>query len=260
MLKKGIKMSKKQELEQKIKELKSKLNSISEDDASERDSLMSEVEKLEQELSNLTENDNNDNNNNDDDDNVDPLESEVQKRLAKMKENMDRMAKERDEALKEKNRIEQERKQAEIKRLEEEGKLKEAAEMKAADLEAKLKVLEEQNTKLTRDSVLQASLAGLDFRNDRSRQMAYRDIVDQLVQNENGSWVHNSGSSIQDFVQSYSKDENNSFLFRIKNNTGAGTNNSAGTPPSNTKKKLSEMSTTEVLDLAAKGQLGKFGY
>lgn len=193
-------------------------------------------------------------------DSVDPIEQEVANRLAKMKSNVDRMAKERDEALKKAAEIEQQQKQETMKRLEEEGKLQELSEMKIADLEAKLKVYEEENTKLNRDSVVNSLLSSLDFRNDRSRQLAYRDIVEQLVQNENGSWVHKSGTTIQDFIASYSDNEDNSFLFRVKANSGAGTSAPAGVSNTNENKPLSEMSTQEVLNLAAKGQLGSFNY
>ena len=148
-----------------------------------------------------------------------PVEQEVQDRLAKMKSNMDRMAKERDEALRVKNELEQAQKEEKIKRLEDEGKLQEAAELKIADLQAKLEVLDKQNTKLNRDSMLHSQLASLNFRNERSREMAYRDIIDQLKQTEEGQWVHTSGSSMREFVDSYSKNEDNSFLFKIKSNS-----------------------------------------
>ena len=194
-------------------------------------------------------------------DDVDPIEQQVQERLSKMKSNMDRMAKERDEALKKAAEIEQQQKQETMRRLEEEGKLQELSEMKIADLEAKLKVSQEENTRLNRDNVVASALAGLDFRNERSRQLAYRDIVEQLVQNENGSWIHkSSGSNIQDFVVSYSNNEENSFLFRVKANSGAGISNPSGISNTDTKKSLAEMSTQEVLNLAAKGQLGNFNY
>ena len=193
-------------------------------------------------------------------DEVDPIEQAVQERLSKMKANMDRMSNERDEALKKAAEIEQKQKQDQMKRLEEEGKVQEVLEMKLAEAQAKLKVFEEENTKLNRDSVVNSTLSSLDFRNDRSRQLAYRDIVEQLVQNENGSWVHKSGTTIQDFVLSYSKDEDNSFLFRVKANSGAGTGQPSGTPQMDRKKSLSHMSQEEVLGLAAKGQLGSFSY
>lgn len=187
-----------------------------------------------------------------------PVEQEVQDRLAKMKSNMDRMAKERDEALRVKNELEQAQKEEKIKRLEDEGKLQEAAELKIADLQAKLEVLDKQNTKLNRDSMLHSQLASLNFRNERSREMAYRDIIDQLKQTEEGQWVHTSGSSMREFVDSYSKNEDNSFLFKIKSNSGSGMTQPTGTPPVTEKRSLSQMSQDEVLALAAKGELGKF--
>ena len=191
---------------------------------------------------------------------IDPIEQAVNERLSQMKSNMDRMAKERDEALKKAAEIEQQQKEAAIKRLEEEGKLQEALEMKLAEANAKLKVFEEENTKLNRDNVVNSQLGGLDFRNERSRQMAYRDIVEQLVQNEDGIWVHKSGTSIQEFVDSYSKSEDNSFLFRVKTNSGGGTTTPSGVSDTTEKKTLSQMSQAEVLALAAKGQLGNFSY
>jgi hypothetical protein len=170
------------------------------------------------------------------------------------------MAGERDEALKKAAEVEQKQKQAHIQRLEEEGKLQEVLELKLAEAQAKLKVFEEENVKLNRDSVVNSVLGGLDFRNERSRQMAYRDIVEQLVQNDDGLWVHKTGTNIQDFIKSYSKSEDNSFLFRIKANTGAGKTNASGTSSMEQKKTIGEMTTEEVLALAAKGQLGNYSY
>ena len=193
-------------------------------------------------------------------DEVDPIEAAVQDRLQQMKQNMDRMVRERDEALKKAAEVEQAQKAAEIERLEAEGKLKEALEMKLAEANAKLKVFEEENTKLNRDNVVNTQLATLEFRNERSRQMAQRDIVEQLVQNENGAWVHKSGSSIQEFIDSYSKSEDNSFLFRVKANSGAGTATPSAPSQTDIPKSLSEMTSEEVLAMAAKGQLGQFNY
>jgi len=193
-------------------------------------------------------------------DEVDPIEAAVQDRLQQMKQNMDRMVRERDEALKKAAEVEQAQKAAEIERLEAEGKLKEALEMKLAEANAKLKVFEEENTKLNRDNVVNTQLATLEFRNERSRQMAQRDIVEQLVQNENGAWVHKSGSSIQEFIDSYSKSEDNSFLFRVKANSGAGTATPSAPSQVDAPKSISQMSQEEVLALAAKGQLGQFNY
>jgi len=186
------------------------------------------------------------------------IEAIVEERLAKMKSNMDRMASERDEALKLKADLEAKAKEDTISRMKEEGKLQEALEMELADARAKLASFEEQNTKLSRDNVLNQVLAGMEFRNEKSRDMARREIVEQLVQNEEGAWVHSTGSDIRDYVEAYAKSEDNSFLFRVKSNSGAGTGNPAGAPSTDVAKSIGQLSTQEILALAAKGKLGNF--
>jgi len=188
----------------------------------------------------------------------DDIESIVEERLAKMKANMDRMASERDEALKLKVELESKQKEETIARMKEEGKLQEALEMELAEARAKLDVYAKETTQLKRDGVLNDALSGMEFRNDKSRDMARREIVDQLVQNEEGQWVHSTGSNSRDYVEAYSKSEDNSFLFRVKSNTGAGTGNPAGAPSTDVSKAIGEMSTQEILALAQKGKLGKF--
>jgi hypothetical protein len=188
----------------------------------------------------------------------DDIESIVEERLAKMKANMDRMASERDEALKMKAEMEATAKEATIARMKEEGKLQEALEMELAEAKAKLEVFAKETTQLKRDGVLNDALAGMEFRNDKSRDMARREIVDQLVQNEEGVWLHSTGSNIRDYVEAYAKSEDNSFLFRVKSNTGAGTGNPAGAPSTDNTKAISDLSTQEILALAAKGKLGNF--
>ena len=66
--------------------------------------------------------------------------------------------------------------------MKEEGKLQEALEMELADAKAKLASYQEQNTKLSRDNILNQALAGMDFRNEKSRDMARREIVESLIQ------------------------------------------------------------------------------
>jgi hypothetical protein len=186
------------------------------------------------------------------------IEAIVQERLAKMKANMDRMSKERDEALKLKAEMESKQKEEAIARMKEEGKIQEALELELAEAKAKLEVYAKETTQLKRDSVLNDALAGMDFRNDKSRDMARREIVEQLVQNEEGQWVHSTGSNIRDYVEAYAKSEDNSFLFRVKSNTGAGTGNPAGAPSTDVTKPIGELTTQEILALAAKGKLGNF--
>lgn len=193
-------------------------------------------------------------------DSKDDIEKLVEERLAKMKANMDRMAKERDEALKLKNELEAKSKTEQLARLKEEGKLQEALEMELADAKSKLSLYEKDITSLRRDNVVNDALSGLEFRNEKSREMARREIVDELIQDETGQWVHKTGSTIKNYIETFSKNEDNSFLFRVKSNTGGGTNTSGGIPNTEKKKSILEMSSSEVLELAKKGQLGNFNY
>ncbi len=192
-------------------------------------------------------------------DTEDMINRVVEERLAKIKASLDKAYQERDSAVKERVRLEDEAKQRKIKALEDEGKHKEVAEMKLAELTEKLALAESKVTELTRDGAVRNALSGLDFRNDRSNQMAYRDIIDQLIQDpETGAWIHKSGVSIKDFVGQYIKNDDNSFLFKPKNNSGGGSNNLNGTPKLDPNKKITEMSTEEMLQLAASGKLGNF--
>ena len=189
------------------------------------------------------------------------LEKMVEERLAKVKSNLDKAYAERDEAIKQRVALEEEKKQAKLKSMEAEGKHKEIAEMKVAELQERLKIAEERNTALSRDAAVRDALTGLDFRNDRSQQMAYRDVVDQLVQDpETGQWIHKSGASIKEFVGAFAKDEDNTFLFKPKTNSGSGVGNMSGTPKLDPNKKMADLSTAEILQLAAAGKLGTFNY
>lgn len=242
-----------EELKAEIAEKERNLAALEETD-SEYATLQSDIASLKQQLQEAEDSDKKG------DEGKNDIEKLVEERLAKMKANMDRMAKERDEALKKAAEIEKAKKEAEIARMKEEGKMQEALEMELAEAKAKLSLYEQDITSLRRDSVVNDALSGLEFRNEKSREMARREIVDDLIQNEEGQWVHKSGSSIKDYISSYAKNEDNSFLFRIKSNTGAGTNTSGGIPDTTQKKSILEMSTSEVLDLAKKGQLGNFKY
>lgn len=186
------------------------------------------------------------------------LEAIVEERLAKMKTNMDKMATERDGLLKDKVTAEKAAKEATIARMKEEGKVQEALELELSEARTRLAEYATETTQLKRDGVLNDALSGMDFRNDKSRDMARREIVDQLVQNEDGSWSHTGGTSIRDYTAAYAKEEGNSFLFRTKSNTGGGTNNNDGKINTDVSKSIMEMSTQEILAQAAKGQLGNF--
>jgi hypothetical protein len=197
-----------------------------------------------------------------DDDEDDSLEAQVEKlsnaKLAKMKANMDKMAEKLAKAEKDNADAVTAQKAEKMKRLEDEGKLTELAEMRATEAEAKVKVMQDENTQLKRDGVVNTALNSLDFKNDRSREMVRKDVIDQLAIDEDGNWTHKSGKSITDFVQEYSKDTDNEFLFRAKTNSGGGKSTNNGTSDTDDKKSIAEMTTTEILKLASSGKLGAY--
>lgn len=182
------------------------------------------------------------------------IQAKVDEELANIKDKLNAAYSQRDEAVQKAVAFEEEKKRAEITRLEEEGKHKEASDMKLTEITAKLAEKEKQITELTRDVAVRDSLKGLDFRNDTAAEFAYRDVVSQLIQNENGQWVHKTGASIKDFIDSFRKDDDKEFLFKPKQSSGTGqqaTQVSTGGFDSN--KPLSEMSTEEIMAAAAAG-------
>ena len=193
--------------------------------------------------------------------NVDPANPEalikkgVEEALKPMKEKLDKAYSARDEALRKVAAFEEKERQAEITRLQEEGKHREAFEMQLAEERAQRENLEKQNIALTRDIEIRNALGAQPFRNDNALEMVYREIVTQVVRNEQGVWVHKSGVSVRDFVKAFADNEDNAFLFRQKQSSGANVGSQkSGTPPA-ASKSIFEMSQEEVLKLAREGKL-----
>lgn len=196
--------------------------------------------------------------NKDDDDLVEKLvEERVAEQLKEIKGKLDNAFSARDEALRKLKEKEEADKAAEIKRLQDEGKHKEVLEMQLAEERATREALEKRNTELSRDVVVRTALSGLEFRNDKAADIAFKEITGQLVQNDSGVWVHKSGVSISDFIGAFAKDEEQSFLFKTKTNNGGGSssNNAGGTNTTGKPKSLFEMSQDEVIKLAREGKL-----
>jgi hypothetical protein len=183
------------------------------------------------------------------------IEALVQDRVKEAKLKLDGAYGQRDEALAKLALLEKEKRERELKELEEAGKHKEAYELRIAERDRENEALRVKNTELTRDLNLKGALAAYTFRNERAQEMAYSGVVGQLVQNEQGVWVHKSGTSITDFVAAYAKDEDNAFLFKSKNSSGSGLGQPKIADPANTPKSLFGMSQDEVLKLAAEGKL-----
>jgi hypothetical protein len=178
--------------------------------------------------------------------------------LAGIKKSLDGAYKQRDESLAKIAAYEAKEKEATLTRLKEEGKHKEAFELQLAEERAANAALTRRNTELSRDVNVRDALRGFTFRNDKAAEMAFREITSNLVQDEHKEWIHRSGISIRDYCEAFSKDDDQSFLFKSKANTGGGIGPQiGGTPPSDGKpKSLFAMSQAEVIKMAAEGKFG----
>jgi len=182
------------------------------------------------------------------------VQAQVDEQLSGIKEKLNSAYSQRDEAVSKAVAFEEEKKAATIGRLEQEGKHKEASDLKMAEMSAKLEARDKQITHLTRDSAVRDALKGLDFRNDTAADFAYRDVVDQLTQNAEGMWVHRTGSSIKDFIDSFRKDDDKEFLFKPKQSSGTGQQaTSVATGGFDSNKSITDMSTDEIMAAAAAG-------
>lgn len=183
------------------------------------------------------------------------VDERIGESLKPIKEKLDKAYAARDEALKKVAEYEQKEKEAELKRLQEEGKHKEAYELQLAEERAKREAIEKRNIELTRDLEVKNVLTSVEFRNDRAAEIAYKEVVTQLVQNDNGIWVHRSGVSIKDFIKSFVEDDNNAFLLKPKASSGSGSTFVKPGSGGSEKKSLFNMSQDEVLKMAREGKL-----
>jgi hypothetical protein len=186
------------------------------------------------------------------------VKEKLETELQPIKGKLDNAYKARDEALAKVAEFERREKEARLQALKDEGKHREAWEMEKAELAAKLEAAERRNTELSRDVAVKDALKSYNFRNDKAADMAFREITGNLVKDENGQWKHRSGISIRDYCEAFSKDEDQSFLFKAKTNSGAGTTSSTGTtagPATTAPSSIFNMSQAEVLKRAAEGTL-----
>ena len=172
---------------------------------------------------------------------ADDIESIVAKQVSEavkdVKSKLDKAYAARDEALRKLADIEKNDKKASLKALEEAGKWKEASELllqeeqsKYAELSAKYEALLKENVEMNRDSSVRDALRGISFRSAKAENMAFREIADELIRDDNGNWIHKSGTKLTDFVKSFVSDEGNSFLIAPKSSTGSGSTSVTGKP------------------------------
>ena len=183
------------------------------------------------------------------------VDEEVSKAIKNIKVNLDNAYKERDEAVNQIAKIKEEKRQAEILSLEQQGKHSEAMQMKLSELNQRLEQYEQKNTELSRDNAVRTQLNALNFKSEKAANMAYSDIVNSLKKDATGNWVHESGLSISETVSNYAKDENNAFLFSVKANMGTGINPAKPSTGTNPVTSIKDMSTDELLNAVAKGQI-----
>lgn len=183
------------------------------------------------------------------------VEARVNEALKDIKGKLDKAYASRDEATRKVAEMEQREKEANLKRMEEEGKHKEVLEHRLAEATAQLDVANKRITELTRDVEVREALSGLPFRNDKAAKIAYKEVVDGLVQDDKGIWRHKSGVSIKEWVEAFTKDEDQSFLFKVKSSNGSGSGGSTSTNTDTKTGSLFGMSQEDVLKMAAEGKL-----
>ncbi len=183
------------------------------------------------------------------------VDVEVSKAISNIKVNLDNAYKQRDEALSEVNKIKEEKRQTEIQSLEQQGKHAEAMQMKLNEVNKRLEQYEQKNTELSRDNAVRSQLNSLNFKSEKAAEMAYSDIVNSLKKDATGNWVHETGSSINETVSNYAKDDNNAFLFSVKANMGSGISPAKPSTGTNPVGSIKDMSTDEMLNAIAKGQV-----
>jgi hypothetical protein len=184
----------------------------------------------------------------------------VAEELAGIKGKLDNAYTERDELKGKLDTIENEKREAELKRLKDEGEHKAAYDLEIKQQREENEKLLKRNTELSRNGVIREAMRGLDFRNTKAADIAFKEVVGELVQSETGDWVHKTGVTVAEYVEAFAKDEEQSFLFKPKSSNGAGTGKGTGTTQTKSEGSIFELTQDEVLARAAKGEYGKPGY
>jgi hypothetical protein len=185
-------------------------------------------------------------------------EKMAEEKLKPIKQKLDEAYGKRDEVLKRNKELEELKKAEELRRLEEQGKKEEALALRLKQAEEEKDILKKQNLELSRDMSLRNALNTHEFRNDNAREMAFRELVSNLVRNEQDVWVAKDGRPIADLVQAFVSNEDNAFLLKQKISSGSGTNTGGKSADDGGKKgSLFTMKQEDVLKLAAEGKLNK---
>lgn len=178
------------------------------------------------------------------------LEEVIKERLRPIKGKLDAVFTERDQLASKVREYEAKEREREVERLKKAGELEAAYELQLQELRSKNTQLEQQNTTMARDTVVQAQLNSLDFRNAKAREIALRDITANLVRTETG-WQSKDGKSIEEAAAAYFADPETGFLLKPKTNAGGGsTSANAPRAPVSGPKSASQMSPDELIKAA----------
>ena len=138
--------------------------------------------------------------------------------------------------------------EVEAKRLEEDGKHREAFELKLQERDKRIGVLEGENITLTRDNSVRSHLSNYTFSNENAANMAFRTITSGLTKDEKGSWGDIT-STVSDFMAA----SENNFLLKEKVNSGSGEKQNKNT--GEVAKKPSQIPQSELLAKIAAGEM-----
>ncbi|HPG64644.1 MAG TPA: hypothetical protein PLE82_04835 [Saccharofermentans sp.] len=187
------------------------------------------------------------------------VQQQLDEKLRDIKQKLDSAYSERDEALRKTQDANEALKQANLKRLEEEGKHKEALEIRLADEQAVNAALKKHNVELTRDNAVRNELRALEFRNQNAYDMAFRSLVDSLTLDTASNTWSQAGVSIREAVKDFAANPEQQFLFKPKANSGGGQGDITDKPAdtSNKNKSLFSRTQAEVLAMAEKGLLNR---
>lgn len=178
-------------------------------------------------------------------------------KLKPVKDNLDKAYKERDDYKKKVDAQTEKDRAAELKRLEEEGKHKEAYEMRLKEKDERIAALEHDNVGLTRDISVRAVLSAHPFKSPKALEMAYSDLVKDFIRDAEGKWINRDGTSIEATVKRYLENDENTFLLKPKTNSGGGQSKTDGSGDNTKQKSIFDMTQAEVMALAAEGKLRK---
>jgi hypothetical protein len=192
------------------------------------------------------------------------LDKLVSDQLSDIKSKLDAAYTKVKEAEKRAEKAEKEAKLVTRKKLEDEGKIVEAVQSELDEVKALNVELQNKLDTYTRDTQVDKILIdlGVEFKNSKAKTLAIRDIIGELIKDEDGVWLHRTGASLKDFVKTFIKDpEVIDTLLKTKDSNGGG---AGKTVVGGFKKpaKLTDGSITseQLLELAKKGALGSYSF